>query len=67
MAYLLASHMFKVTLPNVTRTSLKQLMFTLVEDFVVNDITSNYSIIKTFVRLTYLVECRIRKYWNKSV
>jgi len=36
-------------------------MFTVVEDFVVNAITSNYSIVKTFVRLTYFVECRIRK------
>ena len=61
LAYLLASHMFKATSLNVNRTSLKQLMFTVVEDFVVNAITSNYSIVKTFVRLTYFVECRIRK------
>jgi len=49
------------------REHLKQLTFTLVEDFVFNAITSNYSIIETFVRLTYLVECRCRKILEKSV
>ena len=67
LANVLASHIFKVTSLNVTRTSLKQLTFTLVEDFVFNAITSNYSIIETFVRLTYLVECRFRKILEKSV
>jgi len=52
---MLPSHMFKVISLNVTRTSLKLLMFTLVEEFVVNAITSNYSIIETYVRLTYLI------------
>ena len=45
----------------------KQLTFTLVEDCVFNATTSNYSIIKTFVRLTYLVECRFRKLLVKYV
>jgi len=49
VTYLIASHMFKVTTLIVVKTYLKQLMFSLVEDCVMNAINSNYVIIKRFV------------------